>query len=69
MKEINDMDVEERIELRSEKVRRMIGGIPPALSWWSTALLVVIFMTLIMVVAFVEWPYGYGETILQHLFN
>lgn len=57
----------DNIELRSEKVRKFIGEIPPSLVRWGTAILVVIIITLLVVVCFVPYPYSTGETILQHL--
>lgn len=58
----------DRIELRSEKVRNIIGTIPPALVRWGIAIIVVIIITLMLVVSLVPYPYGGGETIFQHLF-
>lgn len=69
MKEINDMTVEERIELRSEKVKRVIGGIPPSLLHWSMALLTLISIALIVAANTIIYPYGEGETILEHVIN
>lgn len=55
------------IELRSEKVRNLLGEIPPALVRWGTVIIVAIFLALILVVCFMPYPYSYGESILQHL--
>lgn len=55
------------IELCSEKVRGIIGEIPPALVRWGIIIIVVIFAILLAVVLCVKYPYGNGETILQHL--
>lgn len=57
------------IELRSEKVRNIIGEIPPALVRWGIVIIVVIFVILLAVVLCVKYPYGNGETILQHLLS
>lgn len=57
-----------QIELRSEKVRHIIGEIPPALVRWGIAIIVVIFAILLTVVLCVKYPYGNGETIFQHIF-
>lgn len=57
-----------RIELRSEKVRNIIGTIPPALVRWSIAVITIILCVLMLVVFLVPYPYGAGETIFQHLF-
>lgn len=58
---------EPNIELRSEKVRKLIGEIPPALVRWGTVIIVAIFLTLLLVVCFMPYPYSNGESILQHL--
>lgn len=55
------------IELRSEKVRQLLGEIPPALMTWGTAIILFIFLVLIIVVCFVPYPHSQGESILQHL--
>lgn len=55
------------IELRSEKVRYLLGEIPPALVRWGTVIIVAIFLALLLVVCFVPYPYSNGESILQHI--
>ena len=55
------------IELRSEKVRQLLGEIPPALVTWGTEIILFIFLVLIIVVCFVPYPHSQGESILQHL--
>lgn len=40
-------DQQDRIELRSEKVRNIIGQIPPFLIRWGNTLLLVIFLLLL----------------------
>lgn len=61
-------DTNSKIELRSEKVRNIIGETPPALVRWGIAIIVVIFAILLSVVLCVKYPYGNGETIFQHIF-
>lgn len=61
-------DTNSKIELRSEKVRNIIGEIPPALVRWGIAIIVVIFAILLSVVLCVKYQYGNGETIFQHIF-
>lgn len=58
---------DKRIELRSEKVRRIIGTIPPALVRWNITVLIVILFVLIAVVCCIPYPYGEGESILRHI--
>lgn len=55
------------IELRSEKVRNLLGEIPPALVRWGTVIIVAIFLVLLLVVCFMPYPYSQGESILQHI--
>lgn len=55
------------IELRSEKVRNIIGEMPPTLIRWGIFVTVVIFVVLFTIVLGVKYPYGHGERILQHI--
>ena len=56
------------IELHSEKVRNLLGEIPPALVRWGTVIIVAIFLILLLVVCFVPFPHSQGESIFHHLF-
>jgi hypothetical protein len=56
------------IELRSEKVRKLLGDIPLSLVICGQVILMVIIAALLMVVCFVPHPQGMGESILQHWF-
>ena len=59
-----------KTELRSEKVRNLLGEIPPALVRCGTVIIVAIFLILLLVVCFMPYPYSNGESILQHvIFN
>lgn len=58
---------ENKIELRSEKVRNLLGEIPPALVRWGTVIIMAIFLILLLVVCFMPYPYSDGESIMQHL--
>ena len=55
------------IELRSEKVRNLLGEIPPSLVRWGTVIIVAVFLILLLVVCFVPYPHSQGDSILQHL--
>ena len=57
----------DNIELRSEKVRKLIGEIPPSLVQWGTLIIVIIFLGLLAAVCFLPYPYSNGESILQHI--
>ena len=52
---------------RSEKVRELLGEIPPSLVRWGTAIIVIVFAALAAAVCLLPYPYADGETILRHL--
>jgi len=54
------------IELRSEKVRKLIGEIPPSLVRWGTAIIAIVFIALLAAVCLLPYPYSNGESILRH---
>lgn len=58
----------EKIELKSEDVRKTINEIPSALVNWGITIIIIIFVTLISIIVFVPYPYGNGESIFAHLF-
>lgn len=58
---------ENQMELRSEKVRNLLGDIPPSLVRWGTVIIVAIFLALLLVMCFVPYPHSQGESILQHI--
>ncbi len=62
-------DNPEGIELRSEKVRNIIGDVPPVLLRWGTAIIALIFAVVIAVVLMLPYPYGSGESIFRHIFH
>jgi hypothetical protein len=57
----------DKIELRSEKVRQLIGEIPPSLVRWGIAIIAIVFIALIAAVCLLPYPYSNGESILRHL--
>ncbi|MFG6392194.1 MAG: hypothetical protein K1V76_07805 [Candidatus Amulumruptor sp.] len=59
----------EKIELRSEKVRRLISEIPPALVRWGIAIIAIITAALLLAVCLLPYPYSAGESILRHLLD
>lgn len=59
----------DRIELRSEKVRRLIDDIPPVLVRWGIAIIGVITAALILAVSLLPYPYSGGESIIRHLLD
>lgn len=64
----SDKKESSELKLRSEKVRNLLGEIPPALVQWGTVIIVAIFLILLLVVCFVPYPHSQGESILQYLF-
>ena len=56
----------DKIELRSEKVRKLIGEIPPSLVRWGTAIIAIVFLALLAAVCLLPYPYSNGESILRH---
>ena len=62
-----NQDSDKRIELRSEKVRRVVGTVPSRLIGWNTTVIVIILLALLLVVCFVPYPYGDGESIIRHV--
>ena len=51
-----NQDSDQRIELRSEKVRRIVGAVPSRLIGWNTTVIVIILLALLLVVCFVPYP-------------
>ncbi len=66
---ISNKDNHDRIELRSEKVRNIIGAVPPALVRWGIAIITLILLLLVAAVCLLPYPYGGGKTILQYLIS
>lgn len=56
-----------QIELRSEKVRKLIGEIPPSLVRWGTAIIAIVFIALLAAVCLLPYPYSNGESIIRHI--
>ncbi len=61
-----DKDSHDNIELRSEKVRELLGEIPSSLVRWGTAIIVIVFIALVLAVCLLPYPYSNGESILRH---
>lgn len=60
---------EEKIELRSEKVRNLIKEIPPSLVRWGITVIVLISLLLLTALCFLPYPYSNGESIIGHFFQ
>lgn len=61
-----DKSTQDSVELRSEKVRQLIGEIPPSLVRWGIAIIAIVFIALIAAVCLLPYPYSNGESILRH---
>ena len=62
-----EKNTRDNIELRSEKVRQLIGEIPPSLVGWGRAIIAIIFIALIAAACLLPYPYSNGESILLHI--
>lgn len=58
MKNSNKKKSSNEIELRSEKVRNLLGEIPSSLIRWGTVIIIAIFLILLLVVCFMPYPYS-----------
>ncbi|MDE6655343.1 MAG: hypothetical protein K2K37_13265 [Muribaculaceae bacterium] len=63
------MEDKDNTEIRSEKVNRLLGNIPPDLIRWGNVIIVTILLGLLLVVCTMPYPHSSGESILQHLIN
>lgn len=63
----NSTPTENLIELRSEKVRKAIGPIPKGIVIAGYIAILLIIVALLCALIFIPYPYGNGESILQHL--
>lgn len=62
-----DKTTRDESELRSEKVRNLLGDVPSPLVQWGTVAIVAIVLILLLVICFVPYPHSpYGESILLH---
>ena len=57
------------IEIRSEKVRNIIGTNLPEFISWGIIIIILVFMVLFALVLNLSYPYGSGETVFQHFFG
>lgn len=57
----------DKIELRSEKVRTILGEVPNGLVRRGTVIICIIFIMLLAAVCLLKYPHGNGETIIEHV--
>ena len=64
----NQKDNASNIELRSEKVQKLVDEVPQRLVRRSMAVILIIFILLIIALVYIPYPYGEeGESILRHI--
>ena len=64
----NKTSNQSHIEIRSEKVRNIIGANPPKFISWGIVIIILFFLVFFVFVLNLPYPYGSGETIFQHFF-
>lgn len=57
----------DKIELRSNKVRDILGEVPNKFIRWGTVIVCLFFAILIAVILCLKYPYGNGESIFEHI--
>lgn len=58
----------DKIELRSEKVRKIIGVVPPVFVRWGTLIIFIVFLIILFAITTLPYPNSGNETIFNHLF-
>ncbi len=54
----NDKSNHDKIELRSEKVRQLIGEIPSSLVRWGTIIITIVLIAILAEVCLLPYPYS-----------
>ena len=62
-----DKPTHDNTELHSEKVRQLLGDIPPSLILWGNAAIVIVLAALIAALCLLPYSSYGGESILQPL--
>ncbi len=63
MKKYKDYD---RLEIRSEKLRKLLGEKPSLIVRWGSVVIFILFMSILIAVGRLPYPHGAGESILEH---
>lgn len=58
---------DENLNLRSEKIRKLLSEIPKFPLWIGTSVIVLILLAIISALIFLPYPYSENETILEHI--
>lgn len=64
---VEEKTTHDGMELRSEKVRKLLGDVPSPLMRWGTLVIVIVFAALAAAVCILPYPGSDGETILEYL--
>ena len=59
--------IEDNMEIRSEKVRNLVGEMPRSLVIWGIVVIAAVSLALLAAMCLVEYPYSHGESILGHV--
>lgn len=65
----NNGPTHERIELRSEKIKRIVGSMPKGVTRYGATVLVVLYLALAVALFLIPYPYGGGESLIEHIFR
>lgn len=65
----NKKETYDKMKLRSERVRKLVGKLPPNLIRWGYAIMIIIFVMMLLALFCISYPYGNGETIFQYFFH
>lgn len=69
MNDKKNKSAHDKIELRSEKIKDILGEVPNKLVRWGITITFIFFLILIAAVSCLKFPYGNGETIFEHVFE
>lgn len=58
---------QDNLELRSEKVKKILGEVSPSLVRWGIIIVALIFLSLLIAVCLLPYPYSDGKSIIHHL--
>lgn len=65
----NPKDTADRVELRSEKIRNLIGAIPRSLTRWATAVNIIIILAIVLALLLIPCLDGNDKSVLHCLLH
>lgn len=68
MDNLKGSSTHDKIELRSEKVRKILGEVPNNLVRWGIVIVCSFFALPFVALSYIDFPHGNGESILEHVF-